>query len=322
MKVINERSAVLERLTAAGETGIPLLCPNAETPDEMAGVLLGAQQHAETRDLHTVVLGIGVTACYPDHPQLGNLTLPRASLEATAGLWLGWLQGYGDSGMFGRVEAVPFLDHGWEPAAQDRELMEQVWFQKAMGIIMHDASLRDFADNVRLTAAYVERAGPRVVVEACPDKVYERAEIERKNLPEDSMLSQPDNVARFVAETGVDLVVPNLGTEHRTVSDVPLTYRRELAQELCSRIGPRLALHGTSSLGNRLQSVGRDGICKVNFYTAMARAASQRVKERWDATNPGTPLPIGLACGSAVHATRRDLFAEKTREMLELLSGA
>lgn len=322
MKIINERSAVLERLTAAGENGIPLLCPNAETPEEMAGILLGAQQHAEARSLPAVTIGIGVTASYPDHAQLGNLTPPGGSLEATAGLWLRWLQDYGDSGLFGRVEAVPFLDHGWEPAEQDRALMEQVWFQEAMGIIMHDASLRDFDDNLRLTAGYVERAGKRVVVEACPDKVYERAEIERKNLAETAMLSDPDNVARFVAATGVDLVVPNLGTEHRAVSKVPLEYRRELAQALSSRIGPRLALHGTSSLGNRLQTVGRDGICKVNFYTAMARAASQRVREQWDATEPGTPLPIALACGSAVHAIRRDVFAEKTREMLDLLADA
>lgn len=322
MRIVNERNAVLERLASAGECRIPLLCPNAETPEEMEGIFLGAQEHAEARGLPAVTIGIGVTASYPDHPQLGGLTLPGSNIETTASLWLRWLQSYGDSDLFGRVEAVPFLDHGWEPSGPDRALMEQVWFQEAMGIIMHDASLRDFADNVRLTAGYVERAGRRVVVEACPDKVYERAEIERKNLPAEAMLSQPDNVESFVAATGVDLVVPNLGTEHRTVSDVPLDYRRELAQELSSRIGPRLALHGTSSLGRRLQTVGQDGICKVNFYTAMARAASERLKERWESVETGTPLPISLACGSSIHVTRRDVFAEKTREMLDLLSGA
>lgn len=322
MKIINERNAVRERLAAAGENRIPVVCPNAETPEEMEGIFLGAQQYAEARGWPAVTIGIGVTASYPDHPQLGNLTPPGSDLETTAGLWLRWLQGYGDSGLFDRVEAVPFLDHGWEPSGPDRALMEQVWFQEAMGIIMHDASLRDFADNVRLTAGYVERAGRRVVIEACPDKVYERAEIQRKKLPAEAMLSQPDKVERFVAATGVDLVVPNLGTEHRTVSDVPLDYRRELAQALSSRIGPRLALHGTSSLGRRLQTVGQDGICKVNFYTAMARAASERLKDRWESVETGPPLPISLACGSAVHATRRDVFAEKTREILDLLSVA
>lgn len=322
MKIINERSAVLERITAAGESGIPLLCPNAETPEEMAGILLGAERHAITRGLRSVAIGIGVTASYPDHPQLGKLALPGATMDGTARLWFQWLQDYRDCGSFGKVEAIPFLDHGWVPAEQDRALLEEAWFQEAMGIIMHDASLYDFPENVRLTAEYVERAGERVVVEACPDKVYERAEIEKKNLGENSMLSDPENVARFAGATGVDLVVPNLGTEHRSTSKVPLQYRRELAQALSSRIGPRLALHGTSSLGDRLQTVGQDGICKVNFYTAMAREASERVRERWDATETGAPLPIGLACGSAIHATRRDVFAEKTREMLDLLAGA
>jgi fructose-bisphosphate aldolase class II len=159
-------------------------------------------------------------------------------------------------------------------------------------------------------------------VEACPDKVYERAEIEKKKLDAHAMLSDPENVARFVSATGVDLVVPNLGTEHRTLSKVPLEYRRDVAQALSSRIGPRLALHGTSSLGNRLQTVGSDGICKVNFYTAMAREASDQVREGWDRTEPGAPLPISLASGAAIHATRREAFATRTQAMLAVLAGA
>jgi fructose-bisphosphate aldolase class II len=321
MKIINERMAVLERLSKAGETRIPLLCPNAETPEEMIGILLGAQRHAEACGLTAITIGIGVTATYPDHPQLGLLGMPGADLCTTAKLWLRWLQNCADCGIFERVEAIPFIDHGWVPAEQDRQLMEQVWFQDAMGIIMHDASLYDFSENARLTSEYVERAGQRVVIEACPDKVYERAEIERKNLQEAEMLSDPDSVARFVAETGVDLVVPNLGTEHRTQSKVPLEYRRELAQALSSRIGPRLALHGTSSLGDRLQTVGQDGICKVNFYTAMTREASEHIKEEWNAVDPAAPLPISLASGAAIHAFRRDVFAKKTQAMLELLSS-
>ena len=57
-------------------------------------------------------------------------------------------------------------------------------------------------------------------MEACPDKVFERAEIKRKNLGEADLLSDSRRVGQFVERTGVDLVVPNLGTEHRTASDV------------------------------------------------------------------------------------------------------
>jgi fructose/tagatose bisphosphate aldolase len=83
------------------------------------------------------------------------------------------------------------------------------------------------------------------------------------------LLSDPRRVGQFVERTGVDLVVPNLGTEHRTASDVPLEYRRDIAREISKLVGPIQALHGTSSLGDRLETVGSDDICKVNFYTAL-----------------------------------------------------
>lgn len=274
----------------------------------------------------SVAVGIGVTASYPDHPQLGRLAMEEDSdsraLELAARIWMGWLEVYaGREGLFDRVEAIPFLDHGWAPLAADVALMNAPWFQEAMGIIMFDASLYEFEENAALTRDYVARAGERVVVEACPDKVYERAEIERKHLDESSMLSDPLRVREFVRRTGVDLVVPNLGTEHRTLSTAPLDYRRDIAQGITREVGPIQALHGTSSLGDRLQTVGRDGICKVNFYTAMARGASMRVKGEWDEVPADQPLPISLACGGAIHVSRREVFAGKTRSMLHLLGG-
>lgn len=326
MKIIRERNEVLERLKEAGTVGVPLLCPNAETPDEMEGILLGAQRHAVDRGLARAVIGIGVTASYPDHPQLGRLAMggnPESrALELAARIWMGWLEVYCEQeSLFDRVEAIPFLDHGWAPHNADLDLMDSAWFQDAMGIIMFDASLYDFEENVRLTREYVARAGGRVVVEACPDKVYESAEIVRKQLDGSTMLSDPLRVRRFVELTGVDLIVPNLGTEHRTASKIPLDYRRDIAQEISKQVGPIQALHGTSSLGDRLSQVGRDGICKVNFYTAMARSASMGLKAEWDRFTVGHPLPIALACGSAIHTSRREAFAGKTASVLALLEG-
>ena len=117
MKIIRERNEVLERLKEAGTLGVPLLCPNAETPEEMEGILLGAQRHASDRDMARIVIGIGVTASYPDHPQLGNLALEgnpeSGALEMAARIWMAWLEVYsGREGLFDRVEAIPFLDAG------------------------------------------------------------------------------------------------------------------------------------------------------------------------------------------------------------------
>ncbi|MBI2497370.1 MAG: class II fructose-bisphosphate aldolase, partial [Opitutae bacterium] len=123
----------------------------------------------------------------------------------------------------------------------------------------------------------------------------------------------------FVRATGVDLIVPNLGTEHRTTTTKPLDYRREIAREIAKRVGPIQALHGTSSLGGRLGAVGTDGICKINYYTAMARTASAAVRNAWEATPSGETLPIAKACGSFLHRTRRDAIAANVASLLRLL---
>ena len=325
MRLITQRLQVLQRLQDAGRNGCPLLCPNAETPDEMEGVMLGAQAYAGAAGLPVVVVGLGVTASYPDHPQLLGLGLSvvgdSRALEDSAQTWLGWLSGYANRhGIFDEVEVIPFLDHGWMPHAADVALMRQAWFQEAMGIIMFDASARDFDENAAATAEFVREAGGRVVVEACPDKVYSHAEISVRKLSGADLLSQPDAVEEFVRRTRVDLLVPNLGTEHRTSSTEPLQYRHDLAQEIARRVGPIQALHGSSSLGGKLGAVGRDGICKINYYTAMARYASQEVRTAWAATPEKQSLPIGVACGSFLHRTRRAAIAQNVHSMLATIA--
>jgi fructose-bisphosphate aldolase class II len=323
VRLITKRSEVLERLSPYGQEQKPILCPNAETPEEMEGILLAAQRHA-VRNGGRCVVGIGVTATYPDHPQLGKLSLastPNAGdIAVWAHIWLHWLHGYADrDSLFDGVEVIPFLDHGWSAHDADLTIMHERWFQEAVGIVMFDASSYDFDENVRRTAAYVREAKSRVVVEACPDKVYERGEMLKKHLLESDLLSRPDQVEHFVRETGVDLIVPNLGTEHRAASNEPLEYRRELAQEIARRVGPIQALHGSSSLGGRLGTAGSDGICKINYYTAMAAAATRALRQSWKATPVDGVLPIGQACGGFLHSTRRESISANVGAILTLL---
>jgi fructose-bisphosphate aldolase class II len=80
-------------------------------------------------------------------------------------------------------------------------------------------------------------------------------------------------------ETGVDVVVANLGTEHRA-SGQDLHYYYDAARAIKAKIGPRICLHGTSSVSNdQIGKLFEDGICKVNIWTALERDASPALTE-------------------------------------------
>jgi fructose-bisphosphate aldolase class II len=69
----------------------------------------------------------------------------------------------------------------------------------------------------------------------------------------------------------VDLIVANLGTEHRADA-ATLQYHGELARDITRRIGPRLCLHGTSSVPPaQVTRLFEDGVRKVNIWTALER---------------------------------------------------
>ena len=321
---------MLAQLKEARVRRVPILSPNAETPDEMEAILLAAQQFAVETNSARVTMGIGITAGYPDHPQLLRLhpltrwqgacpdtaVAPEGGLLPVALRWLDWLDSYTRDPWFDRVEVIPFWDHGW--ATIEAPLLANTELVKRLGIIFFDASALPFEENVKLTAAYVARFGSRVVVEGCPDKIASQAEIQAATeLKRNSALSKPALVREFVRRTGVDLVVPSLGTEHRGLPGESIRYRTALARRLRAENGDILVLHGTSSLGDRIAAVGRDGIVKVNFYTGAARAAGAALRKAW-ATQP-TPLPIEAAAGSFVHTTRREAIRGKVLALLQRL---
>ena len=52
---------------------------------------------------------------------------------------------------------------------------------------------------------------------------------------------------KFLRDTGVDILVPNVGTEHRATAD-QVRYLSENAREISAALGKILCLHGTSSV--------------------------------------------------------------------------
>ena len=333
MRILTKKEEVLARLAEAARARSPVFCPNGETVDEIEGILAAADLFRRKRGLQTLAVGIAITGTYPDHPQLRRMdfdsdlgpdgaafTRSGNSIESRAFIWLDWLAVYGSRpNLFPGIEVIPVMDHGWVPSAPDLALLENPEFQDRMGIMMFDASACPLEENTARTAEYVRVAGRRVVVEACPDKIPSAKDVLEAG-PGYTVLTDPAGAEAFVRATGVDLIVPSLGTEHRGIPGETIHYRRHLAQDLARRVGPILALHGTTSLGDKITEVGRDGIVKVNFYTGMARSASEAVRSRWSAGCPGT-LKLEFASGSFIHNVRRQSVREECLKMLELLNG-
>lgn len=114
--------------------------------------------------------------------------------------------------------------------------------------VMIDASRQSFEENLRETRDIVEYAHARGVhVEAELGMLGGIEDLGEKEVR--SMLTDPDQAARFAAETGVDTLAVAIGTSHGAVkfSGPPhLDFAR--LQEIAARIPQPIVLHGASSM--------------------------------------------------------------------------
>ena len=172
-------------------------------------------------------------------------------------------------GPYGACRAFPVLDHG-QPDV-DSDLLEDCVDRVAF--VMFDGSELPFGENIRRTARYVEHFSDRVVVEGAVDEL--------KDAAADGgafELTTPEQAERFLRETGCDLIVPNVGTEHRAEQAGKAQYHGHRAREIAELVGPRLVLHGTSCLGDAdLTRLPTDGIVKVNIWTIIERKGAEQV---------------------------------------------
>jgi fructose/tagatose bisphosphate aldolase len=173
----------------------------------------------------------------------------------------------GKDSKYENLLVMPHLDHAnpWD----NEDIL--FGFVDQFASVMCDASEKPLEENIRLTAEYVERVKGRVVVEGAVDEISstEGGAREKKTTVEDALT--------FVSETGVDIIVPNLGTEHRSVTS-SAHYDSEQARKISKAVGNILCLHGSSSVNkDDLSLLPGDGIVKINLYTALAYAGGKAV---------------------------------------------
>jgi fructose-bisphosphate aldolase class II len=178
--------------------------------------------------------------------------------------------------------------------------------------VMFDAAKLDYEDNVRLT---------REITDACHARgVWVEAELgevggkEASSAHAPGVRTDPDEAARFVAQTGVDALAVAVGSSHAMLSrDAALDF--DLIARLRDAVPVPLVLHGSSGVGNEsLAKAVEAGMTKINVSTHLNKVFTAAVREYLDAHPAVVDTRKYLGAG-------RDAMAGEVSALLRILAG-
>ena len=264
MALITDREQVLAIYAEAARRKWVLPCFCTENLTTTEAILNAARDFSDDKGIPDLPIIIAITVQYSHRTQAEFYTHTRR-WDIGLNLFLADLRVLTDAGgPYENLRVMVHLDH--VQFDDDMELL--AWDMGQFSSIMFDASKVSFDENIRLTKAFVEARGGEIVVEGACDEIVDASGQEK------SEMTTPEHAERFCRETGVDLIVANLGTEHRA-SAKDLQYYGEISRGIKERIGTRIVLHGASSVpGDQIANLMTDGVCKVNLWTALERDSS------------------------------------------------
>ncbi|MFD8086063.1 ketose-bisphosphate aldolase [Kitasatospora sp. NPDC059722] len=203
------------------------------------------------------------------------------------------------------VPTAVHLDH-----ATSAELVREA-VELGFSSVMFDASVLDYADNVRATAevvAHCHAAG--VWVEA------ELGEVGGKDgVHAPGARTDPAEAAAFVTATGVDALAVAVGTSHAMLTrDAALDF--ELISALREAVPVPLVLHGSSGVADEhLATAVRHGMTKINIATHLNQVFTTAVREVLAADERLVDTRRYLGAG-------RSAMAEEVTRLLGVLNTA
>ncbi len=262
MPLITNRNQVLEIYAVAAEKKwvIPCFCSENLTTTE--AVLAAVAEHGKEIGDAALPVTLAITNLYSHRSQTLEYTCTR-NWRTGLKLFLNDLKILCDADSpFRKLNVMVHLDHIQHDV--DAELLD--WSMEQFSSIMYDASALPLAENISKTAEFVEKHRAEILIEGACDEIIDAGGNEVCSL------TSPEKAMNYFEQTGVDMMVVNLGTEHRAGS-ANLQYHGEIAREICFAIaGSRLVLHGCSSVTlEQLTRLFDDGICKVNIWTTLER---------------------------------------------------
>ncbi|AOZ72727.1 fructose-bisphosphate aldolase [Boudabousia tangfeifanii] len=168
-----------------------------------------------------------------------------------------------------KVPVVAHLDH-----AEDVDLCHRA-VELGFTSVMYDGSKLPDEQNRETTAEVVKWCHERgVSVEA------ELGEVGGKNGVHDpSARTSPEDAAKFVADTGVDLLAVAVGSSHAmTTRGAKLD--NELIRQIAQAVPVPLVLHGSSGVSDEgMAEAIRAGMTKINVSTHLNVVFTQAVRE-------------------------------------------
>ena len=261
MAICMDVKQVRELYAEAGERGWVLPCFCSENLTTTEAILAATAEHGRSIGVADLPVTVAITVRYSHRPQAVYYTHSRR-WETGLRLFLADLNVLaGPGGPYENLRVLVHLDH--VQYDDDRELLD--WDLSDFSSIMYDASALPMEQNMELTGRFAERQRNRILIEGACDEIVDATGAAH------NAFTTPDKAERYLRSTGVDLIVANLGTEHRAGTK-NLEYQSAAAKAIRNAIGSKIVMHGASSVTNeQVRNLYADGVCKVNIWTTLER---------------------------------------------------
>ena len=143
--------------------------------------------------------------------------------------------------------------------------------------VMIDASVKPLKENIAISKKVVDACKHLgISVEAELGHVGEGSTYGTDS--DDSYKTDPEEVKKFVAETGVDALAVSIGNAHGAYKKAPkIDHERLIKLREITEVP--LVLHGGSGISDDdFRLTVKEGICKINIFTEMSQQAIANVK--------------------------------------------
>ncbi|MBM4045924.1 MAG: hypothetical protein FJ279_12470 [Planctomycetes bacterium] len=272
MSCITDAHEARDIYTRYAEIGVPIARIGSSTYMNNEALIRAASEFATERGIKRMAISLFFTANYPNMSQLRRMTTCRSPEFGfhVATAMVRALVGSRYS-PYRNVDVILHLDHGQADA--DKSFLYDLVDEFAT--INFDAGIYPFQENIRRTKEYMQFVKGRALVEGAVEEVSVAGVWDTKQ-----KLTTPAQAVEFMERTGVDFVVPNVGTESQRETTESLKYARRLVQDIYKALGRKaMVIHGVSCLSlDELATLSDDGAAGVNIWTRFARAAGEHAR--------------------------------------------